>query len=408
MTQTEQQNVPKLRFPGFEDGWSRKQVGQVAKLQSGYAFKSENFQAEGIPVVRISNISAKTGIVDLTGAAHHPEISINSKFTVADGDILIALSGATTGKACVFRSENKAYLNQRVGLLRLVDNRNSYQFLQTRIFSKDFEDQLDRVLVAGAQPNIASKDIEGFSFGFPTLPEQRKIASFLGAVDTKITQLAQKQYLLEDYKKGCMQQLFSQKIRFKDDEGKDFPDWEEKRLGDVVVLSAGTSKSKYISASGDRLIVDMGSVTSSGQLMCTKRTQFDGDLLDVGDLVMPKDDIGGGNIIGKVGLIDKSKSYVLGDHVYRLQVTGQNSMFLAYLINSHSINKSLRRKANGTAQLGLARASVLKQLVLLPHPAEQRKIADFLSALDRKIDLVGKELEQAKTFKKCLLQQMFV
>lgn len=243
---------------------------------------------------------------------------------------------------------------------------------------------------------------------FPTLPEQRKIASFLGSVDTKITQLSRKKTLLEDYKKGCMQQHFSQKIRFKDDDGKEFPDWEEKRLGEIIILSAGTSKTKSISETGDRFIVDMGSVTSSGQLVCNKRTQLDSDLLDIGDLVMPRDDIGGGNIIGKVGLIDKSGTYVLGDHVYRLQVEAQNSTFLAYLINSSSINKSFRRKANGTAQLGLARGSVLKQPVSLPHPDEQRKIADFLSALDRKIELVGQELEHAKTFKKGLLQQMFV
>lgn len=408
MTQTDQPNVPKLRFPGFEDGWSRKKVGQVAKLQGGYAFKSENFQTVGVPVVRISNISAKTGIVDLTGAAHHPEISINSKFTVADGDILIALSGATTGKACVFRSEHKAYLNQRVGLLRLVDNRNSYQFLQTRIFSKDFEDQLDRVLVAGAQPNIAPKDIEDFSFGFPTLPEQRKIASFLGAVDTKIAQLSRKKALLEDYKKSCMRQLFSQKIRFKDDDGNDFPDWEEKQLWEIFseIADGGTpSKSNDAFFGGNIPWVVIEDIQP--RIYKTKNTLTPEGLASSSAKLWPAGSVilSTGATIGRVGIADvplATKQGICGI----VPSDGVNNVWIYFLLQT--LAPKFERLAQGNT-IKEVRAPTIKKIVInLPHPAEQRKVADFLSAVDRKIDLVGQELSHARMFKQGLLQKMFV
>src|SRR5437763_6916332 len=101
----------------------------------------------------------------------------------------------------------------------------------------------------------------------------------------------------------------------------------------------------------------MGSVSTSGQLITTKQTNFEGDFLDYGDLVMPKDDIGGGNIIGRVAFIDQRGKYILGDHVYKLKliIAEGDSLFLSYLINSYMINVSLRKKVSGSAQLGLNR-----------------------------------------------------
>jgi len=98
-----------------------------------------------------------------------------------------------------------------------------------------------------ARPNLSLTDLRNLSFIVPTLLEQRKIAEFLTAVDGRIQQLSQKKALLEDYKKGVMQQLFTQAIRFKDDHGNDFPDWEEKTLGDLLTFKNGfnAEKSQY-------------------------------------------------------------------------------------------------------------------------------------------------------------------
>ena len=122
---------------------------------------------------------------------------------------------------------------------------------------------------------------------------------------------------------------------------------------------------------------------------------------------MPKDDIGGGNIIGRVGVIPENEKYLLADHVYALTPHQTDSQFLGYLINSEKVNKSLRRRANGTAQLGLGKKDVQKQAVLIPSdPAEQRAIGEILLSTDQEFDLLSKRLIMLKQEKKALMQQL--
>ena len=152
----------------------------------------------------------------------------------------------------------------------------------------------------------------------------------------------------------------------------------------------------------------MGGISKEGKLIAKKRTNSAEDYLSMRDLVMPKDDIGGGLIIGKVAMIPKEYRYICGDHVYKLSVTKGVVAYLHYVINSYDVNLSFRKKANGTAQLGLNKKSVINQTVLFPSLAEQTKIANFLFAIDRKIESVTTQITETQTFKRGLLQQMFV
>ena len=139
----------------------------------------------------------------------------------------------------------------------------------------------------------------------------------------------------------------------------------------------------------------------------SKRTTLESDFLDIGQLVMPKDDIGGGNIIGRVGLILEARKYVLADHVYALKVLNNDSMFINYLINSYKVNKSLRRRANGTAQLGLGKKDVQKQVLCIPTSIEeQQKIAAFLATADEEIEALEQRINNLKLQKKALMQQL--
>jgi type I restriction enzyme S subunit len=179
-----------------------------------------------------------------------------------------------------------------------------------------------------------------------------------------------------------------------------------KRLGDAFTITVGKSKSAYVVKDGDFWVCDMGSVSIKGRLIVSKRTNYHSDFLKRGDLIMPKDDIGGGNIIGKVGYIDADDTYILGDHVYCLRALEGDPRFLAYVINSHRVNSEFRKKVIGSAQLGLARKSVNEQEIIFPSPPEQTAIAEVLSDMDAEIATLEARLEKTRFLKQGMMQEL--
>ncbi len=150
----------------------------------------------------------------------------------------------------------------------------------------------------------------------------------------------------------------------------------------------------------------MGPVSTQGTLIASKQTDFKGDFLEYGDLVMPKDDIGGGKIIGRVALINQSDKYVLGDHVYRLRNVQGNSLFLSYLINSHQVNSGLKKKVIGSAQLGLGRKSIEEQIMTVPPLDEQQAIAAILSDMDAEIAALERKRDKTRLLKQGMMQEL--
>ncbi len=250
---------------------------------------------------------------------------------------------------------------------------------------------------------LDTNELLSLRIALPPLPEQKKIAKILSTWDQAIEVTEKLIANSQQQKKSLMQQLLTGKKRFPGFVG----EWRDCSLGNLVDISTGRSKSKFINETGEKYIIDMGSISRDGKLIPSKRTSLDKDYLIQGQLVMPKDDIGGGNIIGRVGYIDKNQSYVLGDHVYALTVHGCDSLFLSYLINYDTVNKRLRRKANGTAQLGLGKKDVEKQPVFIPQKIEeQQKIASVLSTADKEIETLKQKLECLRQEKKALMQQL--
>ena len=150
-----------VRFNGFSYEWEEVRLSKIIKLQGGYAFKSEEFKKNGIPIIRISNISNNSNYMEMDDLVYYEELPNESNFLIKKNDLLIAMSGATTGKVSIYNLEKKAYLNQRVGLFKAIKpSLINYSFLTQFIFSNFFSVQLTSLLVAGAQPNISSKDIE--------------------------------------------------------------------------------------------------------------------------------------------------------------------------------------------------------------------------------------------------------
>ena len=202
------EKVPEIRFEGFTDAWEQRKLGDVSPLRGGYAFESGKYSADGIPIVRISNILSDGTI----GAdfAYYETLDNDEQISLHDGDALLAMSGATTGKVSVLHCKNtdKYYQNQRVGCFTR-NEKYDYKFISTIVRSPLFVNQLQSVLVAGAQPNVSSKDIDAFEFMMPTnRDEQSKIGEYFSHLDNAITLNQRKAEQYKTLKKYMLQKMF--------------------------------------------------------------------------------------------------------------------------------------------------------------------------------------------------------
>lgn len=253
----------------------------------------------------------------------------------------------------------------------------------------------------------------------------------MGAVDEKLQQLTRKKELLEQYKKGAMQQLFSQKLRFKiegpDSELVDAPEWEEKRLGEIYTYQTTNSLSR------DALNYETGEIKNIhyGDIHTKFRSQFDVvsekvpfinpnvDLSKMreeqfcreGDLVIADASEDYADIGKTIEIKHLNDERVLaGLHTYLARPNSEliNNGFGGYLFQSWIMRYNIMRLAQGSKVLSISRTNLDSIEIKLPSKQEQQKIADFLSALDKKIEAVSRQIEQTRVFKKGLLQQMFV
>jgi type I restriction enzyme, S subunit len=256
-----QMNIPQLRFPEFKGEWEKKKLGEISDFISKGTTPSK-FVSEGIKFIKIECFdgdkinSNKCLFIDEN--THNKELK---RSILQENDLLFAIAGATIGKVnFVTKDILPANTNQALAIIRLKkqENRNYiYQILKSNRMLKYITDSIS----VGAQPNLNLEQMNNFSFFYPSLPEQTKIASFLTAVDEKIQALKKKQSLLNQYKKGVMQKLFSQELRFKDENGKDFPDWEVKKLGELGEMKNGYAfKSNTYANSGSYKIITISNV----------------------------------------------------------------------------------------------------------------------------------------------------
>jgi len=424
-------HTPQLRFPEFSGAWNTHSIGKIGTFFSGGTPTSSNkdYYSGTIPFIGSGKISSESVKQHITQEA----LDSSSAKIVNEGDLLYALYGATSGAVAL--SKINGAINQAVLCIRT--NENKF-FLKTWL-----EKNKERILgtyLQGGQGNLSAQIVKSLKLNLPTKPEQQKIAAFLTAVDNKIEQLSKKQALLGEYKKGLMQQIFSQAIRFHskgtssqaqgeiDDtpgqpllpngnspSGSDFPDWEEKKLGDITdLITKGTTPTSVgynFTTEGINFIkvesiknfkIDIGSVPKISE-EChhhLKRSQLKNN-----DIVF--------SIAGTLGrtAIVKNKDLPANTNqalsIIRLN-RSQHILFVHYLLNLESIDKYIHRMLSVGAQPNLSLQQVGDIQLQLPSLLEQSKITNFLSFIDSKIEQVGKQLDESKQFKKALLQQMFI
>lgn len=192
---------PRLRFKGFTEPWVRRSLDELAPVRDGYIFRSQDFSNEGVPVVRISNI-LPSGLVG-GEFTHHPEMLNDDRFSLPDGALLIALSGATVGKLAVLRkdSNEKVYQNQRVGYFRHTDNID-YDFLCMWVQSHIFSQRLRQLGGNSVRLNISTKEINGM---YVSIPSDRKEQQRVAELGEKFNRLLQ----LQDERVDAIKKLYN-------------------------------------------------------------------------------------------------------------------------------------------------------------------------------------------------------
>lgn len=386
---TKTASSPTLRFLSFEDAWKTKRLGDLCStFKSGSGITSSKIADKGdFPVYGGNGLRGYT-----------------DTFTHEGFYFLIGRQGALCGN--INRAQGRSFVSEHAIAVQ-GNAATDTEWLAQRL---DYFN-LNRLSESSAQPGLSVGKLASLKLAAPTLPEQKKIANFLTAVDQRIGQLIQKKALLEDYKKGVMQQLFSQAIRFKDDEGKDFPDWEEKKLGEVgsFLKGKGISKSE-IEAEGATPCIRYGELyTEYSELIQDTASSTNTPakqlvLSEVNDVIIPASgethiDIATASCVMKAGIA------LGGDlNIIRAKLNG---VFLAYYLNN-ACNHAIARVAQGSSVIHLYPEQLKGLSLAFPSLPEQTKIANFLSALDRKIESVSTQIRETQTFKRGLLQQMFV
>jgi type I restriction enzyme S subunit len=240
-------------------------------------------------------------------------------------------------------------------------------------------------------PSLNTTSINNVDIALPSKEEQTKIATFLSAVDEKISQLTQKHALLSQYKQGMMQKLFSQQIRFKADDGSEFGEWEETELGKHCQIKTGKLDANAMRPNGEFRFY-----TCAKEFYLIDEYAFDTEALLIS---------GNGANVGYIHYYKgKFNAY---QRTYVLDQWQQNIIFIQYFLEQFLKERIYGEKKEGNTPY-IVLSTLSEMPLLLPCLAEQTKIANFLSAIDQKIEVVAQQIEQAKLWKKGLLQQMFV
>ena len=242
----------------------------------------------------------------------------------------------------------------------------------------------------------------------PTLKEQEKIASFLGAVDTRLTQLRRKHKLLQTYKRGVMQKIFSQQIRFKDNDGQPFPNWEKKKIKELGNVITGNTPSTNEKAfyNGNYLFVSPADIQNKRYIYETKTTLTEqgfkqGRLVKKSSILF----VCIGSTIGKIA--QAGKDCITNQQINSVIVNRENNSGFVYLVLQYQSSRI--KKMAGEHAVPILNKSDFQEIKLqIPFVKEQERIADFFTAIDKKIEAVAQQIKLTEQFKKGLLQKIFV
>ena len=401
----ERQNVPLLRFPEFSGEWVEKKLGDIAEKS-----KLKNIDSN---IKTVFSNSATMGIVLQENYFDNTivnENNINGYYIVNPNTFVYnprLSSNALVGAMNV----NKLGVIGIVSPLYTVFNTDysvDVDFLRLYFKSKTWHAYMKSIANYGARDdrmNIKDKDFFLMPINMPSISEQTKIADFLSVIDERIDLLTQKKKMLETYKKGLMQKLFSQELRFKDENGNDYPDWEECKINEVFSFSQGIQvdvenqfNEKHAGMERFIRIVDVTQLNEPFRYVV--KSSDKGMVLET-DIFMVR--------YGAVGMVGIGYKGIIANNLFKLIPTRIiNSQFMAHQFQQDIFYNKILSLSASTSMPAINFSSMSSIVIFVPSLAEQGKIANFLSSIDDKITALNDKINNSQQYKKGLLQQMFV
>ncbi|WP_404316994.1 restriction endonuclease subunit S [Malaciobacter canalis] len=412
------ENIPKLRFKEFSGEWEEKYFGDIYSFLQTNSFSRAllNYEDGDVKNIHYGDIHTKFKsnfyIQDETVPYINQDVDltkIKEENYCKEKDLVIADASEDykdIGKAIELIDLNNEKLLAGLHTYIARDDKDkmalgfSGYFMQTHNVRVQMMKMATGISVLG----ISKGNLNKLELTIPQKQEQEKIASFLSSIDKKINQLSKKDELLQNYKKAMMQKIFSQKLRFKKEDGSDYTKWEEKKLKEIATFFSGgtpssTNKNYY---NGDIPFIGSGKINSDNveQFITSDALEnSSAKMVNVGDLLYALYGATSGQVaISKIrGAINQAVLCIRSE---------ENLAFLYFWLSFKQDNIISTYLQGGQGNLS---AQIIKDLKInLPYIEEQTKIANFLSSLDTKISQNRKALEETQKFKKALLQKMFV
>lgn len=394
---SEEKLVPELRFPEFEGEWERKKLVFYVDIIDGdrgknYPKKMEMTKEGYCLFLNAGNVTKSGFEFNEREYITKEKDMILRSGKLKRNDIVLTTRG-TVGNIAYYDDsviDKVIRINSGMIILRS-DNVSTQHFLYYLLNTHIFKKILSFIVFGSAQPQLTKRDLSKLKFNFPTKKEQEKIGNFFQAIDKKIELQEELIDNLEEQKKGLMQKIFNQEVRFKDGNGKDYPEWE-KEIVENIITSIPVRKHQILSGKikdkGLYPVVTQSKEYIDGYFNDIKKVCFEKPIILFGDHTTVFKYINFDFIVGGDGV-----------KIFKVNPDKYNLKFIYYnLIYKNITMQGYRRHF-----------SLLREIYLMiPNLKEQKKIAEFLSLADKRIDLEKEQLENYKEYKKGLMQRMFI
>lgn len=375
--------APKLRFKEFSGDWEIHLLGKSITL----------YDNERKPVKEQERNSGEYAYYGATGIIDYIDDYI------FEGEyLLLGEDGAnivTRNAPLIYKTEGKFWVNNHAHIFK-PKSKFDIDFMKHRLELINYIPYN----TGTAQPKLNADSIKSIPFNAPKLEEQEKIASFFSLIDSKISLQREKVEALKDYKTGMMQKIFSRELRFKDDEGRDYPEWEEKKLGEIANITMGQSPSsacyneEYIGLPLIQGNADVKDRKTEPRVYTSEITKT----CDIGDIIM--------SVRAPVGAISMSlHNACIGRGVCSIKPRYNVEYVYQFLLKYES---KWSQVSQGSTFESVNSNDIKSLKILFPNLDEQNKIGNFLKNIDKRIEKEQEKLDSLNEYKKGLLQQMFV